>query len=345
MGTLPRIAITMGDPAGIGPEIILKALSKPQPWEVCQPLVVGAKTVLERARDFLGMGSLALKEVSGVAEAAVAGEIPVLPGTEEELGDVRWGRVDPRCGRAQVDFIRKAVDLAMAGQVQALVTAPINKVGLKLAGVGFPGHTEMLASWTKARRFAMMLVGARLKVVPVTLHCSLREAIEGLSRKLIQKTALLTQEALVKWFGIRRPTLAVSGLNPHAGEDGLFGREEETIIAPAVRSLRRRGVQIHGPISPDAVFPMAAEGAYDVVLAMYHDQGLIPLKLLERRQAVNLTLGLPIIRTSVDHGTAYDIAGKGLASDGSLLAAIELAARLAREVDGGRGSSQGGLPG
>lgn len=333
MQPLPTIAITMGDPAGVGPEIILKALARPEPWEVCRPVVVGDPLTLERARRVLGKAP-GIREVSSVAEEVGRGEIPVLRASGEDLGDIAWGKVDPRCGRAQVDFVRRAVDLVLDGEAQAVVTAPIHKMGLRLAGVDFPGHTEMLAHWTGTSRFAMMLAGERLRVVPVTLHCSLRHALERLSAKAIEDVAHLTHEALRHWFNIPTPRLAIAGLNPHAGDGGLFGDEENRIIAPAVRALQGEGIQAQGPMVPDAVFRMAADGLFDAVVAMYHDQGLIPIKLLERDQTVNVTLGLPILRTSVDHGTAYDIAGTGKASQGSLLAAIGLAARLARNFPG-----------
>lgn len=323
------IAVTMGDPAGVGPEVIVKALARPEPWEVCSPLVVGDPIVLERACKVVGK-KVPIRALGSTAEGLASRGLNVIRATHENLGDIQWGKLDARCGRAQVDFLRKAVDMALAGEVQALVTAPIHKVGLKMAGVDFPGHTEMLAAWSGAQSFAMMLAGKRLRVVPVTLHCSLRQALERLSTERIREAALLACRSLKEWFGMPSPRLAVAGLNPHAGDQGLFGDEEERIIAPAVNILKQEGIQADGPMVPDAVFRMAADGLFDVVVAMYHDQGLIPLKLLERDQAVNVTLGLPIIRTSVDHGTAYDIAGTGKASEGSLLEALMLAARLAR---------------
>lgn len=319
----------MGDPAGVGPEVILKALARPEPWEVCSPVVVGDPLVLERAAGVLGM-EVSIRVLNSVPPGLSPRGLSVVKATGEDLVDVQWGKLDPRCGRAQVDFVRKAVQMALSGEIQAMVTAPIHKVGLKMAAVPFPGHTEMLVHWTGAKSFAMMLAGKRLRVVPVTLHCSLKEALERLSTEEIRKAAFLAYLALRGWFGISAPKLAVAGLNPHAGDQGLFGDEEDRIIAPAVSLLKQEGIQVSGPMVPDVVFRMAADGLFDAVVAMYHDQGLIPLKLLERNQAVNLTLGLPIIRTSVDHGTAYDIAGTGKASEGSLLEALMLAARLAQ---------------
>jgi 4-hydroxythreonine-4-phosphate dehydrogenase len=325
---LPLLAITMGDPAGVGPEIIVKALARPRLWKVCRPLVIGVPEIMEKARASVG-GRLPVRAVRRGIRQAKKPEIRVLPATPEILKNVAWGRLDPRCGRAQVDFIRKAVEMASAGKVHGVVTCPIHKEGLRDAGVAYPGHTEMLADWTGAPSHAMMLVGEHLRVVPVTLHSSLKEAIAGLCREGIERAVGLTHRALRDWFGFPSPRMAVAGLNPHAGDGGLFGSEEEGIIRPAVQACRDKGIPVEGPFSPDAVFRMAADGRFDAVIAMYHDQGLIPLKLLDRDNAVNLTLGLPIIRTSVDHGTAYDIAGTGQAAEGSLVAAILMAARLA----------------
>ncbi len=329
MESRPLIAITMGDPSGIGPEIIAKALLRQEIWEICRPIVVGDLPTMERAIELLGTGQRT-RPLRSLLEMSEVGEVPILQATAEDLRDSSWGQVDPRGGRAQVEFIKVAVDLALEGKVRAMVTAPINKVGLRLAGVSFPGHTEMLAHLTGAKRFAMMLAGEKLRVVPVTIHCSLKEAIESLSEDGIWEKGLLTHDALRSWFRVERPKLAVCGLNPHAGDGGLFGDEEQRIIEPAIERLRKEGIDAEGPMVPDAVFRMAAQGRYQAVLAMYHDQGLIPIKLLEMEKAVNLTLGLPIIRTSVDHGTAYDIAGKGIASEESLVQAIKLACKLAQ---------------
>jgi len=340
-GELPVLGITMGDPAGIGPEVIVKALTHDAPWQECVPVVLGEPEIMEKAR----------RATSGAPPIRIVREIPggwrrkevlVLPSTAEDLSDIAWGRRDPRCSRAQLDFIRRAVELALGKRIHAVVTGPIHKEGLKQAGVTYPGHTEMLADWTGTRDFAMMLAGEHLRVVPVTLHMSLAEAVSSLSIQGILRTIRLTHRALVEWFGVHEPRVAVAGLNPHAGEGGLFGREELEIIAPSVARSCQEGIQAEGPYPPDAVFRMAVEGRFDAVVAMYHDQGLIPLKLLDRDNAVNITLGLPIIRTSVDHGTAYDLAGTGEASEGSMLAAICLAARLARRKGLGPRRNHGG---
>ncbi len=341
---LPILGITMGDPAGVGPEILVKALSCDNPWRICRPVVLGDPGVMERARALLREG-ISIRVISEVPEEGHwSREIRVLPCTGESLQGISWGKLDPRSARAQVDFIRRAVALALEGKVHAVVTAPIHKGGLEWAQVPYPGHTEMLADWTGTTEFAMMLAGEHLRVVPVTLHQSLREAILSLTPDGIQRTIRLAHRALREWFGFPAPRLAVAGLNPHAGDEGLFGNEEQEIIRPAADACRAEGMQVDGPLPPDAVFRMAVDGRFDAVVAMYHDQGLIPLKLLDRDNAVNLTLGLPIIRTSVDHGTAYDIAGTGKASEGSLLAAMEMAARLARIKFGLRRDPFGSAP-
>lgn len=324
----PVLGITMGDPAGIGPEVIVKALARDEIWQRCVPIVIGDPKVMEEARS-LSPNAPPIRVVEDVPGHHPREEIIVLPSTSEDLSGIRWGEMDPRCGRAQVDFIRRAVELAVARRIHAVVTGPIHKGGLRWARVPYPGHTEMLADWTGAREFAMMLAGEHLRVVPVTLHMGLAEAISALSVEGILRVVRLTHRSLKEWFGVHEPRLGVAGLNPHAGEGGLFGKEEVDIIGPSVERSREEGILAEGPFPPDAVFRMAVDGRFDAVVAMYHDQGLIPLKLLDRDNAVNITLGLPIIRTSVDHGTAYDLAGRGEASEGSMVAAICLAARLA----------------
>lgn len=324
----PVLGITMGDPAGIGPEVIVKALAREEIRQRCVPIVIGDPKVMEEARS-LSPNAPPIRVVEDVPGHHPREEIMVLPSTSEDLSGIRWGEMDPRCGRAQVDFIRRAVELAVGKRIHAVVTGPIHKEGLRWARVPYPGHTEMLADWTGAREFAMMLAGEHLRVVPVTLHMGLAEAISALSVEGILRVVRLTHRSLKEWFGVHEPRLGVAGLNPHAGEGGLFGKEEVDIIGPSVERSREEGILAEGPFSPDAVFRMAVDGRFDAVVAMYHDQGLIPLKLLDRDNAVNITLGLPIIRTSVDHGTAYDLAGRGEASEGSMVAAICLAARLA----------------
>jgi 4-hydroxythreonine-4-phosphate dehydrogenase len=233
-------------------------------------------------------------------------------------------------GTAMVDCIATAVEMAKIGEVAAVVTSPISKALMQQAGHYFEGHTQLIAFMTDCPDYVMMLAGERLRVALVTIHCSLKDVPSLLSTEKIYKTIAITSKALVRDFGIRSPCIAVAGLNPHAGESGLFGSEEDSIIGPAIERAAADGYYCEGPYPPDTVFHRAASGAFDAVVAMYHDQGLIPLKLLHFRDAVNVTLGLPIIRTSVDHGTAYDIAGKGIADPSSLKAAIRMAVMMAK---------------
>ncbi len=231
--------------------------------------------------------------------------------------------------RAAVDYIKKAVSLAREGEIDAIVTAPINKEGLNKAGFKFSGHTELLAHLTKTENYAMMLVGGPLRVVLVTTHLPLSKVSLSLSRKKIYQTIRLTWNNM-KYFGVKKPRIGVAGLNPHAGEEGLFGKEEKKFIIPAVKKAKKKGIRVEGPISPDTIFHRALKGEFDCVVCMYHDQGLIPLKMFAFDRGVNVTLGLPIIRTSVDHGTAYEIAGRGMANPQSLIEAIKLATRLTK---------------
>jgi len=258
------------------------------------------------------------------------GIIPVLDPLERPLGRFRTGAVSKRTGAASAAFIVKAVRLAQLGCLDAIVTGPINKEAINLAGYDYPGHTEMLAALTKSKESGMMIMGGPLKIMFVTTHVAHRKLADALSPQRIAKAIRLAHKALREYFGIRKPRIGVAALNPHAGEHGLFGNEEQRVIRPAVRQARARGINASDPLPADTLFGKAARGDYDGVVAMYHDQGLIPLKLLAFGRCVNLTIGLPIIRTSVDHGTAYDIAGRGVADPGSMVEAITLAARLAR---------------
>jgi 4-phospho-D-threonate 3-dehydrogenase / 4-phospho-D-erythronate 3-dehydrogenase len=312
----PRIAITMGDPAGIGPEIAVMALTNEEVFELCTPLVVGDLAVLRRAADAVGASPAPLEEY--------VLDLGMMAG-----GDHVWGAATAAGGRAAAAYIERSVELALAGDVAAIVTGPINKDAIHQAEVPFPGHTEMLASLTGTADYAMMLVGPDLHVAHVSTHVSLRDAIERVRRPRIETVIALTHQALER-EGIASPRIAVAGLNPHAGEGGMFGREEIDEIAPAVRAAADRGIDVSGPHPPDTVFLFASRGRYDAVVAMYHDQGHIPAKLSGFDVSVNVTIGLPIVRASVDHGTAYDIAGTGSATVSSLLAAIRYAARAAR---------------
>ncbi|ABW66443.1 4-hydroxythreonine-4-phosphate dehydrogenase PdxA [Desulfosudis oleivorans] len=325
MNPRPLIGITMGDPVGIGPEIILTALAGTSVYEKCRPLVIGDPGVLGQAMAVAGYAPVI--HMTDTPETGV-----YRPGTismfspAPPLSPVTWGEPTPETGGAMEAWITTAVDMAMAGAISAMVTCPINKEALKMAGSAFAGHTEMLAMRTGTNRYAMMLAGNRLRVVLVTIHTALQNVPGLLSVDAIADTILLTVESLKQRFGMNAPRVAVAGLNPHAGEGGLFGDEEARLITPAIEAARRKTeAAITGPWPPDTVFVKAAAGDFDAVVCMYHDQGLIPFKLLHFEDGVNTTLGLPIIRTSVDHGTAYDIAGTGRADCRSLTAAIDMA--------------------
>ncbi|UCH07229.1 MAG: 4-hydroxythreonine-4-phosphate dehydrogenase PdxA [Deltaproteobacteria bacterium] len=336
MPDLPRIAITMGDPAGIGPEIIAKALLMPDIYEVCRPLVLGDIGCLEIASR--GVGYLSFQRISNTSEATGRqGLIDVMSVSELRADSCLPGQPTKTGGKAMVDYVLKAVKLCEGRNVAAMVTCPISKELMHQAGYEFEGHTELLAHLTGTKDYVMMLAGDRLRVSLVTIHCALAEVPGRLSEALIVKTISITYRALERDFGIDKPRIAVAALNPHAGESGLFGMEDKTIVAPAVGAARDSGLSVEGPFASDTIFYHASTGRYDAVVAMYHDQGLIALKLLHFSDAVNITLGLPIIRTSVDHGTAYDIAGKGVADPSSLVAAIKMAARIV----GARRKAQG----
>jgi 4-hydroxythreonine-4-phosphate dehydrogenase len=318
----------MGDPAGIGPEIAVKALSGPELYELCRPLVVGDKKALTRAA--AQVGSVArIRGVAAVGQAGFAsGTIDVLD-LANVPEDLAMGRLDARAGQAAYDYVKTAVELAMAGSVAAIATAPINKEALKLAGCAHPGHTEILGELSGAKQFAMMLSTKTLKVIHVTTHVALRRACDLISKERVLTTIGLARDALVQ-MGITRPRIAVAGLNPHAGEAGMFGDEEINHIAPAVEAARALGIDATGPVPPDTVFYRTIRGGeFDMVVVMYHDQGHIPIKVLGFESGVNVTVGLPFVRTSVDHGTAFDKAGKGTADSVSLVEAVRLAARMA----------------
>ena len=314
----------MGDPAGVGPEIVVQALRFPEVVSVCRPVVYGDAGILRRAAAVLG-------QAVEVAEGGESGPGRIVVRSLSSLSpdEVPFGRISEAGSRAMADYIREAARDALAGRVDGVVTCPITKEGLKMAGVPFPGHTEFLADLCGGADVVMMLAGDRLRVALVTIHVALRKALELLSLPVIVRTIRITHDFFRKYMGTDAPRIAVAGVNPHAGEGGLFGDEEETMVAPAVAACRKEGIDASGPYPPDTLFFRAYRGEFDVVVAMTHDQGLIPLKLVHFEDGVNVTMGLPVIRTSVDHGTAYDIAGKGVASPGSLLAAIRLAAAMA----------------
>lgn len=316
----------MGDVAGIGPEIIARAW--PELLPLCRPVVVGDPGWLLRAVTLVGSEGR-IQEVRTPEEAAPAwGVLPCLPATGQGLGGVVPGRVSAAAGRAAYDFLCAAIDRCLAGEADGIVTAPLHKEGLRAAGLAYPGHTEILAERTGTRHFAMLLYSEGLAVAHVTLHMALRDVFRHLSARAVLEKVRLLDETLNRLLG-RRPRLGVAALNPHASDGGLFGDEESTLIAPAVEQARAVGVEASGPWPADTLFVRARRGEFDGVVAMYHDQGHIALKLLSGLRAVNISAGLPLVRTSVAHGTAYDIAGQGIADAGSLVEAVRVAARLA----------------
>lgn len=323
----PRVAITMGDPAGVGPEIAVKALAAPEVYAVCRPVVYGDAAILLRAAAAVGERIEVVPRDAG--GDAAPGRILLVPGPALSPAEVPFGRLSLPGSRAMAHYVRAAAEDVLSGRAGAVVTCPITKEGLKAAGVLFPGHTEFLAHLCGGAEVVMMLAGESLKVALVTIHVALARALELLSPGLIERTIRITYGFFRKFMGTDAPRIAVAGLNPHAGEGGLFGDEEKRVIEPAVAACRKDGIDASGPWPPDTVFYRAYRGGFDVVVAMTHDHGLIPLKLVHFEDAVNVTMGLPIVRTSVDHGTAYDIAGTGTASPASLLAAIRMAARMA----------------
>jgi 4-hydroxythreonine-4-phosphate dehydrogenase len=327
----PIIGITMGDPVGIGPEIILKALGQEPPYKSCRPLVLGDVQVLTAMNRLLGTG-LTIQRVEGPeAGGGEPGRIDVVGLSELESSQLQPGRPTQATGRAMVGYITKGVKWAMEGRIHGLATCPINKGAMHAAGFKYPGHTELLAEHTKTPDCVMMLAGTRLRVSLATIHLPLAQVSASLTTGAILKTIFITEQGLRDSFGIPRPALAVAALNPHAGENGSFGDEEIQIISPALRQAAQAGVNVSGPFPADTLFYRALKGRWDAVISMYHDQGLIPFKMVHFSDGVNTTLGLPIVRTSVDHGTAYDIAGTGTADPGSLLAAIGMAAHQARQ--------------
>lgn len=326
----------MGDPAGIGPEIIVKAFQAGAVQELCRPVVVGNAAVLRRAAAELHAGVAVDPVTSPEGAAAGRGVLPVLDLANVDLTRHAWGRPDASCGAAAVAYIRTAVELALAGKIAALVTAPISKEMMNAAGFPYAGHTELLAEATGAKEYGMLFVGGGLRVMLVTIHAALRD-VPGLVTKERVLSAIRLGHRAVRQFGIAAPRVGVAALNPHAGEGGLFGREDAEVVRPAVEQARSEGIDAGGPVPADTLFYKARNGAYDLVVAMYHDQGLAPLKMLAFGASVNVTVGLPIIRTSVDHGTAYDIAGTGRADSASLIEAVRIAVLLA----GSAGSQEG----
>lgn len=334
------LGITMGDPAGIGPEIAVKALSHSDVYEGCRPLIIGDAAVIAKAAWIIDP-TVRIRPVSQIGEAIFEyGSIDVLDLKNADIDKLEYGKLSAIAGNAAYEAVKKAIELAMDKKIDATVTCPINKEAINMAGHHFSGHTEIYAHLTKTKDYSMMLADGNLRVVHVSTHVALREACDAVKKERVMKVIKLAYEAS-RMIGIREPKIGVAGLNPHAGENGLFGREEIEEIIPAIRQAVMQGIAAEGPIPPDSIFSRAIAGAYDIVVAMYHDQGHIPLKVKgfswnektgrwDMGNGVNITLGLPIIRTSVDHGTAFDRAGLGVASESSLLSAIDYAIKLVR---------------
>ncbi len=319
------LGITMGCPAGVGPEIIVKAFSKHPEWHQRDKIMVfGDKAILRRAMGIIGIELPILD-----ADSPDLG-LHLFSVTSLDTGECPFGKPTGTTGEASYRYIVAAIKAAQEGRIGGIVTAPISKEGLRMAGIPYPGHTEILADHTNTRDYRMMLMGDRLKVVLVTIHMALSKVPQAITKEKVLETIIIVNEGLKRDFGIAAPRIAVAGLNPHAGEGGMFGNEETEVIEPAVREARSMGIECSGPYPPDTVFYRALHGEFHVVCAQYHDQGLIPLKLIHFEDGVNVTLNLPIVRTSVDHGTAYDIAGHGLASPTSLVAAVDVAREMMR---------------
>ena len=312
MNTLKKIAITIGDPAGIGPEIVLKSILSKGISDVCKPVIIGDKAVIEEAIERLSINLKALELINI---------------NEIKNRDFEKNKPTAAGGKACVSYIKKAVELALNKDVDAIVTAPISKESLKMAGFQWPGHTEMLAELTNTKDYAMMFYSDKLKLILVTIHTALKNVPDLIKKGKVLKTIILAKKSC-DMLGIENPCIAVAGLNPHAGESGIFGDEEIKEIIPAIEETQKMGIPVSGPYPADALFHKAYNGEFDIIVCMYHDQGLAPFKMISFEKGVNMTVGLPIIRTSPDHGTAYDIAWKGIANPSSIIEAIKLAARV-----------------
>ena len=327
----PRVGITIGDPAGIGPEIVLKAVADGEVRAACSPVIIGAAAELRRQALELSLNA-DFSTISQKHLGSVKSDKPVIFDTNNLNESLQWGTLSAASGRAAVTAIEACVKLCLAGHLDAMTTAPINKESLKLTGSPFPGHTEMITALCGADESLMCFFAGDLKVFLLTIHCGLADAIKSITRERVA-TAITLADRELRRFGIARPRIAVAGLNPHAGEHGLFGSEEAREIEPAIEDCRTKSnIDVTGPFAADTLFLRAWRGEFDAVAACYHDQGLIAVKCLAFGDAVNVTLGLPIIRTSVDHGTAFDIAGRGIADPGSMVQAIKLAAQLVRQT-------------
>jgi 4-hydroxythreonine-4-phosphate dehydrogenase len=337
----PVIAITMGDPAGVGAEIIVKALSKKEIYKKSKPIIIGGKCVINDAIKFIP-SNLKLKVIKNIEE--IKGEFGIIDFIDLDnikLDEFNYGKVSAKAGQASLDYIYKGIDLAMEGLANAVVTGPIHKEAIKAAGSPYAGHTEIFASLTKTKNYAMMLVDDNLRVIHVSTHVSLRQACDLVKKERILTVIHLADKAL-KDLGIKNPKIGVAGLNPHAGEGGLFGNEELEEIIPAIEQAKKEHITVDGPVPPDTIFSKVIGGQYDIAVVMYHDQGHIPVKITgfkynklinkwSRISGVNITVGLPIIRTSVDHGVAFDKAGEGRSNEESMIEAIKMAIDFTRK--------------
>lgn len=330
----PLLAITTGDPGGVGPEIVLKALLNPVVSQCCRPLVIGDARILQRAASMARGGSIEVEFIDDPKDGSyLTGLITLVDLKNADPLECPVGRVRVASGQAAVEYVNLACDMALTGKVDAIVTAPLNKAAMNLAGFHYAGHTELLAERCGAQKVSMLLTSQKLSVVHVSTHVGLDEAIRRVTRERVEEVIWLAYRS-ARALGVARPRIAIAGLNPHASESGLFGNQEAEQILPAILATRSKGLVVSDPLPADTVFLRAVQGEFDIVVAMYHDQGHIPMKLLAFDDGVNVSIGLPIIRTSVDHGTAFDIAGSGRASENSLLAAIEVAVKMVHAQDG-----------
>jgi len=328
----PIIGITMGDPAGIGPEVAAKTLAKKEIYEMCRPIIIGDANAMRQAVKIAKV-KLETRSVLKVSEAKFQfGTVDIFDLKNVAMDQLEYGKISAMAGNAAFEYIKKVIELALDKKIDATVTGPIHKESIKLAGHHFPGHTEIYGHYTKTKDFAMLLASGNLRVIHVSTHMSVRQACDLVKKERVLKVIHLLNDAC-KQFGIESPKIGVAGLNPHASDGGLFGWEEEKEITPAIQEARKLGIRVEGPLPPDILFPKAKGGCYDGCVAMYHDQGHIPFKYegftwncdlgrMETVKGVNITLGIPIIRVSVDHGTAFEIAGLGIANEDSMVLAV-----------------------
>lgn len=328
----PILGITLGDPSGIGPEIILKALQEKSVYEICRPLVLGNQEILERAAAVIGAEGTVFHRVENPARGRYEfGTVDILEIGRYDLSSLTWGKEQAVAGQIAMDSILKSIQLGMAGEIDAVTTAPINKVAIKMVGVKQEGHTEIYRDLTKAPYVLTMFDCFKMRVFHLSRHMSLKNAIAYMTEEHIYNDILRINEQLER-AGMEKPLIAVAGLNPHCGEGGLFGTEEMEETIPAIERARKNGMNVIGPVPPDTLFSRGKNGEFDAILAMYHDQGHIPCKTLDLEASVSITLGLPFVRGSVDHGTAFDIAGKGIATNKSMVAAINSTVKYAKAM-------------